>query len=484
MFSIQSAFLKNRVILSYGRRYDDNRYTSWLDGGMQPRFDVSTGGYYFPVAGTPTPAQFSSAPYMPWQEFKKLGLDRMQNFDRRQEESPVSESKGIVVHPLSWFSLFYNESTSAHAAEFSRFNHDGSPMAIDDGSGHDYGFTIGLPSGKLSLRVNWFESNRNGGNSPFQGKYFNYMSIRDTLYYVEKTFLNANPGWDIAGSEFAYYIQSVQDANIPSGINANTNFAAHNFTVAPNRERSAIQADRQSTGVEVTLTANPFRGLYLSLKAAEAETASTNTGAPWYEYMDARWSDWESIANQPVGAGAITGMTYTMSNYMRDVISPTLSFMKAAEGMTNPQERKYRVNFTGRYSFLDGKLKGFYLGGNYSWRSEAVLGFLSRPVTDEEVYRPYPGVGTGSFDVLDLTQPIEGQPLTTLDGFCGYKHKFYDGKIEWVVQLNVRNLLANDDLINQRAFSKKQPDGTTPIWISNYNIPDPRRFTLTNTFNF
>ena len=42
--------------------------------------------------------------------------------------------KGGVLHPTGWLSLFYNESTSAYAAEFSRFNHDGSPMTIDDGT--------------------------------------------------------------------------------------------------------------------------------------------------------------------------------------------------------------------------------------------------------------------------------------------------------------------------------------------------------------
>jgi len=407
----------------------------------------------------------------------------MQNTASRQNENPKSVLKGIVVHPTNWFSVFYNDSTSAYAAEFSRFNHDGSPMTIDDGKGKDYGFSIATPNGKLSLRVNWYESTRQGGNSIFQGQIANGMrSIRDTVYYLDKTFLNLNPGFDIAGNRYAYYLQSVQNSSLPSNVNANTNFVGNNFPVAPNRETSAVQADRRSEGAEVTLTANPMPGLALSLRGAKSTTADSNAGLPWFEYADARWADWVSIANQPIGN--IPGMTQTIRQYMQSIILPTMSYMKMSSGMPNPQERKYRINFTGRYSLQRGEFKGLYFGGNYSWRSKSILAYGSRPAQASEVYKDFAGVGAGSYDVPDFNSPITGRPLTSLDGFLGYRRKIFQGKCEWSVQLNIRNLLDDDELIQQRAYGKKQSDGTMKFWITNYNVPDPRRFLLTNTISF
>jgi hypothetical protein len=483
MLSLQSAFFHNRLITSYGYRSDDNTYTSWLGNTLQPRYDATTGGYYFPTAGSPANAAYANAPFMSWQDFKQLGLARMQNLASRQKENPKSVLKGLVVHPTSWFSVFYNASTSAYAAEFSRFNHDGSPMTIDDGEGKDYGFSIAAPSGKLSLRVNWYESVRQGGNSVFQGQIANGMrSLRDTVYYIEKTFLNLNPGFDIAGNRYAYYLQSVQDSALPSNVNANTNFVGNNFPVAPNRERSAVQADRRSEGVEVTLTANPLPGLAISLRGAKSSTADSNAGLPWFEYADARWADWVTIANAPIGA--IPGMTQTIRQYMQSIILPTMSYMKMSSGMPNPQERKYRVNLTGRYALQRGLLKGLFFGGNTSWRSKSILAYGSRPAQASEVYKEFAGIGAGGYDVPDFGSPITGRPLTSLDGFLGYRRKILQGRYEWSVQLNIRNLLDDDELIQQRAYGRKQADGTMKFWITSYNVPDPRRFILTNTISF
>lgn len=483
LFSLQSSFFNNRVVTSLGVRSDTNTYTNWLDRSLQPRYDANTGAYYWPTSGSPFNAAFANAPFMSWQEFKKLGLDRILAPSTRQNENPRSVLKGIVVHPTHYLSFFYNASTSAYAAEFSRFNHDGSPMTIDDGKGKDYGFAVSTPSGRFSLRVNWYESTRQGGNSIFQGQIANGMrSLRDTIYYLDKTFLNLNPNYDTAGNRYAFYLQSVKDSSLPANVNANTNFIGNNFPVAPNRERSAVQADRRSEGVEVTLTANPLPGLALSLRGAKSTTADSNAGLPWFEYADARWADWVSIADKPIGN--IPGMTQTIRQYMQSIILPTMSYMKMSSGMPNPQERKYRVNVTARYTLQRGVLKGMYFGGNYSWRSKSILAYASRPALASEVYKEYAGIGAGSYDVPDFSSPITGRALTTLDGFLGYRRKLLKGRCEWSVQLNVRNLLDDDALIEQRAFGKKQNDGTMKFWITNYNVPDPRRFTLTNSVSF
>jgi hypothetical protein len=169
---------------------------------------------------------------------------------------------------------------------------------------------------------------------------------------------------------------------------------------------------------------------------------------------------------------------------MQSIILPTMSYMKMSSGMPNPQERKYRVNLTGRYALQRGLLKGLFFGGNTSWRSKSILAYGSRPAQASEVYKEFAGIGAGGYDVPDFGSPITGRPLTSLDGFLGYRRKILQGRYEWSVQLNIRNLLDDDDLIQQRAYGRKQADGTMRFWITSYNVPDPRRFILTNTVSF
>jgi outer membrane receptor protein involved in Fe transport len=169
---------------------------------------------------------------------------------------------------------------------------------------------------------------------------------------------------------------------------------------------------------------------------------------------------------------------------MQSIILPSLSYIKLSDGLPNPQERAYKVNFTARYSIQRGLFKGLFFGSNYGWRSKSILGYASRPVAANEVFRQFAGIGAGGYDVPDFGNPINGRPLTSIDGFLGYKRKILKGKHDWTLQLNVRNLFDDDELLEQRAYGRKQSDGSTRFWITNYNVPDPRRFTLTNTITF
>jgi outer membrane receptor protein involved in Fe transport len=78
--------------------------------------------------------------------------------------------------------------------------------------------------------------------------------------------------------------------------------------------------------------------------------------------------------------------------------------------------------------------------------------------------------------VQDRSQPVTSPATTAIDAFIGYNRKFFDGKIRWSVQLNVRNLLDDDALTLQRPYS----DGSPRVFA----IQQPRSFILTNTFRF
>jgi len=146
------------------------------------------------------------------------------------------------------------------------------------------------------------------------------------------------------------------------------------------------------------------------------------------------------------------------------------------EGRSIINEREYRINVTTRYGFSRGWLKGTYIGANYNWQSPVVIGYKwSLPATPNAF--SIPGVlETPSPLGPDLDQPIRGKPLVTFDGFGGYGRKIFRERIQWRLQLNIRNLLDNTDLIGQRA----DPDGKIVV----ANAKAPRAFILTNSFEF
>ena len=73
--------------------------------------------------------------------------------------------------------------------------------------------------------------------------------------------------------------------------------------------------------------------------------------------------------------------------------------------------------------------------------------------------------------------PIAGTPVEKLVGDTRRSvRRILDGKVAWRVQLNVRNLLNNADLIRQRS----DPD---EMFVSSA-AKEPRNFILTNSFDF
>jgi len=77
---------------------------------------------------------------------------------------------------------------------------------------------------------------------------------------------------------------------------------------------------------------------------------------------------------------------------------------------------------------------------------------------------------------IDVNNPYMGPTDLKFDGWIGYPRKLFDDKVTWRVQLNVRHLADDDDLIPLAA----QPDGPIAAW----RIPSPRTFSLRSTFEF
>ena len=225
----------------------------------------------------------------------------------------------------------------------------------------------------------------------------------------------------------------------------------------------SVTADTQSKGYEYEFTANPTRSWRLSINASQTTAVRTNVGGPLLDslvsYMD------QQIAGVAGDMRQFNG-NYVASNEVRQNWvnwRGQYTLLKLQQGTAASELRKWRYNFVSNYSFREGVLKGFGVGGAYRWQDKVIIGY---PVV--------PGVGgVASFD---LTKPYYGPSEDGLDLWTNYERKITN-KISWKIQLNVRNAFAKDKLIPISV----EPDGKT--WAS-ARIAPAQEWFVTNTFSF
>jgi hypothetical protein len=75
-----------------------------------------------------------------------------------------------------------------------------------------------------------------------------------------------------------------------------------------------------------------------------------------------------------------------------------------------------------------------------------------------------------------LSRPTISPAQLNADAWIGYSKARVWRNVGWKIQLNVRNLVADDDYLPVGV----QPDGT----VSQYRLPAYRTWMLTNTFSF
>ncbi|MEM9161006.1 MAG: hypothetical protein AAGB46_18300, partial [Verrucomicrobiota bacterium] len=223
--------------------------------------------------------------------------------------------------------------------------------------------------------------------------------------------------------------------------------------------------DFVSSGKEIDLVGRLTDNISISVNVAQQKTVTSNTGPiaiPLAEEIMQNIIDLGlyEIRDSPFQTeqGAVGATRY--EGTLR-----TLRTAKAKDGTQSPEQREWRANATLRYDFLDGKFKGFSVGGSLRYQDEIAVGYPN--IVDENgIVRP------------DVSNPWFGTDEINGDLLLRYRRPLGDGKIDWSLQFNARNLYrsnGNDDVpvtIN--------PDGRVGI----IRIPNERQFFITNTFSF
>lgn len=247
--------------------------------------------------------------------------------------------------------------------------------------------------------------------------------------------------------------------------------SVYDYRNNPNLQGFAVTADTKSKGYEFEFTANPLRNWRISFNAAKTTAVRTNVGGPLLDGL-------VDYMTTKIGSATVPGAAGDMRMFNAHFDDPTnviwnngtwtsfrsqYTLLKLQENAAASELRKWRYNVVTNYSFREGMFKGVGLGGSYRWQDKVIIGY---PVS----------AGTGGLATFDLSKPYYGPSESAVDLWASYERKLTD-KINWKIQLNVRNAFDKNGLVPISV----QPDGQT--WAS-ARVKPVQEWFVTNTLSF
>ncbi|MBD5778072.1 TonB-dependent receptor [Pelagicoccus sp. NFK12] len=355
------------------------------------------------------------------------------------ESGGPTTTMGVVVHPLDWLSLHYNESENFRpaATQVNMFNESVPPPT---GEGVDYGFGLNLLEGKMNLRVNWYEVEQTNNRLPWG------PAMR--LAQWELLFIDQNVMADVAALEGVSYTPvsplSVGDINI------------------------VTTSEMTSKGMEIEMIYNPTENWRFMANVSQQDAVSSAIAPAVTRFLEEALPYWQNVGGGSVWNSDFTYSTWGFEGNPSEFYDAFPAFSaatyNAAEGTTNPQLREWRANAITNYTFTDGGMKGWNIGGALRWQDDAAIGF---PTINNEA---------GDVIGLELNSPYMDEATLDVDFWIGFDKKIMNDRVDLNVQLNVRNLTRNEGFQAINANSDGQESG--------FRIEFGPTWTLQSTFSF
>ncbi len=379
------------------------------------------------------------------------------------------------------FSLFYNHSSNFQPAA-GRVDVYGRPLGAPTGDTKDYGVMISALDDRISFKINWYDTKVKDASLDNVLPMYQIGSAEQWGYTFAK--INQNnfgPSWQwdyfanpLPGQTPAQS-QAIKDAattawfaNLPS----QQFYQAWHIDLSDNAWQNRLQTyvqpqgltatgDTSSKGQEYELTTQLTKNWSLTVNASHDSAKRVNLGGSLADYINARTAVYHGPAGQIRYWWA--GSTDTIQSVWDAQFLSAWKLLLLQQNADVPELRPWHFNAVTNYRFTQGKLKGFNVGGGYRWQDKVVIGY---PVMAD------PTTGDSTFN---LSKPYMGPAETNIDLWLGYERKL-TRKIDWRIQLNVRNAFAKKELIPITT----EPDGTPAA----YRIPDLTSWFVTNTFTF
>ncbi len=390
----------------------------------------------------------------------------------------------------------------------------GRPFSPPSGKTKDVGVTISALENKFVLRVNRYRTTQANDSATFYNTFWPGNDVVRAMNgmrsaNVNEVVINKWFGFNPNDPRYLPLRASLTDPALANNLNpgltpAETTFRNNwftqrtraewlrpvdpllaetwNFTQAANGGNwSATRppnvgnvADTVSEGWEFEGTYNPTSNWRITFNAAMQEAKKSNVGADFAEFVERNLPLWKdgngSLATNIRAMEGFEDITYfgsfgtsQLGNLaINNMYVPYLNAL-AANGSPVQELRRWRFNVVTNYDFRGERLKGFSIGGAARWQDRVAIGF------------PAMRNAAGAW-VYDVSKPYYGSAQINYDAWLRYGRRILKDKVRWSIQLNVRDLFGSDELIAVTA----QPNGQ----VASARIPQPNKWTLTNTFSF
>ena len=341
------------------------------------------------------------------------------------------------------------------------------------GTTKEYGMMLDLFGGKLSARVNHYETAGEGFTNPaLQG------AVNSSINQIETLSLQRMLDAQVSGMTLEQVgLAQVGITSFEQAYQEIIKFLPEPTRTVRNLRVETLGSARRVTGNpivgavgtssfvakgwELDLTGNPTRGLRVSFNVAQQVTVKSNIAPEFRKYAAEMRANIDKSPIRNVYDSPVLGETSTYAIRFNGNVLVPLNAELTKEGTKSLEQREWRVNFVTSYDFR-GSLRGWGVGAGARWQSEVATGYRNSVV--DGVVQP------------DLSQPFFGDPELNGDAWLSYKRRIFNDRIAWRIQLNVRNLIGSDELIRVST----NPDGQTAI----VRIPPDRQWFVTNTFRF
>lgn len=442
--TLQSFFLNDRVVVTSGLRRDRQRTRQ------------SNGNAFDPARGVIT-------------------NDGLKIWNPWVDQSGDTKTYGVVVKPLHWLNVFYNHSDSFAPAP-SLQTLFGDPLPNPKGTGKDYGVSFTALDNKLSVKINRYQSNDLNSRGNEAGTIGQRTLRLEGRVNNGTNFGFALRPWaeNLARSRFA------RQGITPSAAQVLTATAGimgmpESWLARLGDNITGLSTDGltdvTSRGYEAEVTYNPTRNWRIKFNVAQQQAIDANIAPDEQNYWTARLPVWTTLKDDNGQlwwtSVATTNLSGTVNNakdyYLTQLLAP-YALAVANQGKPRSQVREWRWNALTNYSFSEGKLKGFGVGGAVRWQDKAAIGFLGAAPEADGVVRS-----------LDANKPVYDRARFAVDLSASYGFHLFKDRVRARVQLNVRDALENGRLQKVAV----NPDGSTYA----YRIIDPRQFILSTSFD-
>lgn len=405
---------------------------------------------------------------------------------------------------LRSFGVSYNQSGNFNPPPSAKFDAFGSALGKPTGEGKDIGIQFSLLDDRLFARVTWFEaSNQNERTSSTLGLdrlvgHMDTTAFRGWASTIARINMGDNP-LDDATWNATIPTGSAKDLAIRAAVEPIWQQAYSYYDNLAGMGGIGATQDAKAKGIEAEINYNPTLNWTMKVTYGRQDTKYSNVLSQfdaWYAVRNPVWQaakassfllpQYQSLVQYTTTGGRQVDLTSFMTsygfnsdirldnangwtnvtNYYNAVVLPNVLLNRELQGQSAPGQRKNRASFITSYTFTEGRLKGFFVGGSERWEDRSVIGYYGRAS----------GANGTLIDVSDTTRPIYDSANFYTDLWIGYRTRIAGDKYGLKVQLNCANVFESGKLQTVGVNLDGSPYA--------FRIVDPRLLQFTTTLEF